>query len=159
MATTITQKPNKLAAAYSPMVFVLSESSSGTYDGFKFRYIIQVFIDDVEKAKLKFHKNASNDGIADISKIVKTYLETQTKNVGNDITTYSGSIHEIGVSTTGQQFSRNNNQLCKVTVKAGYEVATSATTAPSEARAQDTDTIYSMPATTPYTKTATNDQC
>ena len=32
MATTITQKPNKLAAAYSPMVFVLSESSSAIYN-------------------------------------------------------------------------------------------------------------------------------
>jgi hypothetical protein len=156
MATTITQKPNKLAAAYSPMVFVLSESSSAIYNGFKFRYIVQVFIDDVEKAKLKLHKNASDDCVVDISKIVKTYLETQTKNVGNVTTTYSGSIHEIGVSSTGQQFSRNNNQLCKVTVKAGHEVATSATSAPSETLDADSDTIYAIPATTPYTKTATN---
>jgi len=156
MATTITQKPNKLAASYSPMVFVLSESSSGTYDGFKFRYIVQVFINDVEKAKLKFHKNASNDGIADVSKIVKTYLETETKNIGNDPASYTGSIHEIGVSSAGEQFSRNSNQLCKVTIKAGYEVATSATAAPTETLAQDTDTIYAIPATTPYTNTVTN---
>ena len=156
MATTITQKPNKLAAANSPMVFVLSESSSGTYDGFKFRYIVQVFINDVEKAKLKFHKNASNDGIADVSKIVKTYLETETKNIGDDTASYTGSIHEVGVSSNSKPFSRNTNQICKVTVKAGFEVATSATAAPAETLAQDTDTIYAIPATTPYTKTATN---
>ena len=38
MAVTITQKPNKLAAANSPMIFILSESSSAIYNGFKFRY-------------------------------------------------------------------------------------------------------------------------
>tara|TARA_R100001230_G_scaffold20648_1_gene10845 strand:+ start:596 stop:2050 length:1455 start_codon:yes stop_codon:yes gene_type:complete len=156
MATTITQKPNKLAAAYSPMVFVLSESSSAIYNGFKFRYIVQIFIDDVEKAKLKLHKNASDDAVVDISKIVKTYLETETKNIGNDPASYTGSIHDIGVSSTSTPFSRNTSQLCKVTVKAGHEVATSATTAPSETLAQDTETIYAIPATTPFTKTATN---
>ena len=156
MATTITQKPNKLAAAYSPMVFVLSESSSAIYNGFKFRYILQVFINDVEKAKLKLHKNASDDCVADISKIVKTYLETETKNIGNDPASYTGHIHDIGVSSTSTPFSRNTSQICKVTVKAGHEVATSATTAPSETLAQDTETIYAIPATTPYTKTATN---
>tara|TARA_R100000329_G_scaffold124669_1_gene103192 strand:- start:2936 stop:4417 length:1482 start_codon:yes stop_codon:yes gene_type:complete len=156
MATNIIQKPNKLAAAYSPMIFVISETSSGIYNGFKFRYIVQVFIDDVEKAKLKLHKNSSNDCVVDVSKIVRTYLETQLTNVGNVVTSYSGSIHQIGVSDTGEQFSRNNSQLCKVTVKAGYEVATSATSAPAETLDADNDTIYAIPATTPYTKTGTN---
>jgi len=156
MAVTITQKPNKLAASYSPMIFVLSESSSAIYNGFKFRYIAQIFINDVEKAKLKLHKNASDDCVVDISKIVRTYLETQTENVGNDPATYTGSIHEIGVSSAGEQFSRNSNQLCKVTLKAGHEVATSATAAPSESLNADSDTIYAIPATTPHTKTATN---
>ena len=156
MATTITQKPNKLAAAYSPMVFVLSESSSAIYNGFKFRYIVQIFIDDVEKAKLKLHKNASDDAVVDISKIVKTYLETETKNIGNDPASYTGSIHDIGVSSTSTPFSRNTSQICKVTVKAGHEVATSATASPSETLAEDTETIYAIPATTPFTKTATN---
>tara|TARA_Y100000004_G_scaffold194276_1_gene258493 strand:+ start:44 stop:1513 length:1470 start_codon:yes stop_codon:yes gene_type:complete len=152
MATTITQKPNQLAAAYSPMVFVLSESSSAIYDGFKFRYIVQVFIDDVEKAKLKLHKNASNDCVVDISKIVKTYLETQENNLNST----ANSIHNLGISAPTKNFSQNTSQICKVTVKAGHEVATSATTAPSETLAEDTETIYAIPATTPYANTATN---
>ena len=48
MAVTITQKPNQVTAANSPMAFVLSESSGVIYDGYKFRYILQVFIDGTE---------------------------------------------------------------------------------------------------------------
>ena len=71
MAVTITQKPNQVTAANSPMAFVLSESSGVIYDGYKFRYILQVFIDGTERAKLKLHKNNSDDVVIDISKIVK----------------------------------------------------------------------------------------
>ena len=162
MATTITQYPNKIAAAYSPMVVVLSESSSAIYDGYKFRYIVQVFINDVEKAKLKFHKNESNDCVVDIAPIVQTYIETQKINIGATAQgvfagdTPDGSIHEIGVipSMTINLFSQTTKQMCKVTVKAGYEVATSATTAPSETLDDDSDTWYAIPATTPRTKSA-----
>ena len=44
MAYTIEQKPNQLAGANSPMVFVLKESDSAIYNANKFRYIAQVYI-------------------------------------------------------------------------------------------------------------------
>ena len=105
MAYTIEQKPNQLAGANSPMVFVLKESDAAIYNANKFRYIAQVYISTtdastwVERAKLKIHKNGANVGIVDIHKIVRSYLETQEKNVG-DQETIAGSIHTIGISDT-----------------------------------------------------------
>ena len=68
MAYTIEQKPNQLAGANSPMVFVLKESDSAIYNATKFRYIAQVYISTtdastwVEKAKIKIYKNSANVG-------------------------------------------------------------------------------------------------
>ena len=155
MAYTIEQKPNKLAGANSPMVFVLKDTTN--YSATKFRYIAQVFINGVEKAKIKLYKNDADVGIVDVHKIVRTYLETQEKNVGNVLLdTISGSIHSIGISDTSNSYSQNTNQLVKIELKAGYEKSTSATTAPEEELDEANWTIYSIPATTPFTDTGAN---
>lgn len=155
MAYTIEQKPNQLAAANSPMIFVLKDTTN--FGATKFRYIAQVFINGVEKAKLKIHKNSSNVGIIDIHKIVRTFLDTQENNVGNVLLdTISGSIHSIGISDTSNSYSQNTNQLLKIELKAGFEKSTSITTAPTETLNEANTTIYSIPATTPFTKTASN---
>ena len=80
MDTTITQKPSEISPAYTPLVYVLEESASGTYNGFKFRYVLIIEIDGTEVAILKIHKNGSNVGIFDISRVVSTYTETQLYN-------------------------------------------------------------------------------
>jgi hypothetical protein len=160
MAYTIEQKPNQLAGANSPMVFVLKESDSAIYNATKFRYIAQVYISTtdastwVEKAKIKIYKNSANVGIVDVHKIVRSYLETQEKNVG-DVTadTISGSIHSIGITDTSNSYSQNTSQLVGVKLVGGYEKSTSATTAPSETLNQANEIIYSIPASTPYTDT------
>jgi hypothetical protein len=155
MAYTIEQKPNQLAAANSPMIFVLKDTTN--FAATKFRYIAQVFINGVEKAKLKIHKNSLNVGIVDIHKIVRTFLDTQENNVGNVLLdTISGSIHSIGISDTSNSYSQNTNQLLKIELKAGFEKSTSITTAPTETLNEANTTIYSIPATTPFTKTASN---
>ena len=152
MATSITQKPNQLAASNSPMVFVVSESASGTYGGFKFRYILKIEINGTLQAVIKTHKNGANVGIFDISKVVNSYIETQLSNANST----SNPIHSIGVQEGAKPFSQNTNQCAKVEVKVFYEVATSATTAPEESSEQASATFYATPATTPFTKTATN---
>ena len=150
MAYTIEQKPNQLAAANSPMIFVLKDTTN--FAATKFRYIAQVFINGVEKAKLKIHKNSLNVGIVDIHKIVRTFLDTQENNVGNVLLdTISGSIHSIGISDTSNSYSQNTNQLLKIELKAGFEKSTSTTTAPTETLNEANTTIYSIPATTPFT--------
>ena len=156
MAYTIEQKPNQLAGANSPMVFVLKDTSN--YTATKFRYIAQVYISTtdastwVEKAKIKIYKNSANVGIVDVHKIVRTYLETQEKNVGNQ-ETIAGSIHSIGISDTSNSYSQNTSQLVGVKLVAGYEKSTSATTAPSETLGEANTIIYSIPASTPFTDT------
>ena len=161
MAYTIEQKPNQLAGANSPMVFVLKESDSAIYNAAKFRYIAQVYISTtdastwVEKAKIKIHKNSANIGIVDVHKIVRSYLETQEKNVGNQ-ETIAGSIHSIGISDTSNSYSQNTSQVVGVKLVGGYEKASSATAAPTETLNQANTIIYSIPASTPYTDTGTN---
>ena len=161
MAYTIEQKPNQLAGANSPMVFVLKDDDPANYNATKFRYIAQVYISTstasvwVEKAKIKVYKNKSNVGIVDVHKIVRSYLETQEKNVG-DQETIAGSIHSIGISDTGNSYSQNSSQLVGVKIVGGYEKSTSATTAPSETLNQANTIIYSIPASTPFTDTGTN---
>ena len=161
MAYTIEQKTNQLAGANSPMVFVLKESSSAIYNADKFRYIAQVYISTtdastwVERAKIKIHKNLVNVGIVDVHKIVRSYLETQEQNVGNQ-ETIAGSIHSIGISDTSNSYSQNTSQVVGVKLVGGYEKASSATAAPEETLNQANTIIYSIPASTPYTDTGTN---
>jgi len=152
MATTIEQKPGEISPAYTPLVYVLEESASGTYNGFKFRYVLKIEIDGTEVAILKIHKNGSNVGIFDISRVVSTYTETQLYN--NNSKSYP--IHSLGVQETAKPFSQQQNQCVQVVAKAYTEVATSATTAPLLSALQDTATSYAIPAVTPYTATATN---
>ena len=161
MAYTIEQKPNQLAGANSPMVFVLKEDSSAIFNADKFRYIAQVYISTtdastwVERAKLKIHKNSADVGIVDVHKIVRSYLETQEKNVGNQ-EIIAGSIHSIGISDTSNSYSQNTSQVVGVKLVGGYEKASSATAAPEETLTLANTIIYSIPATTPYTDTGTN---
>ena len=161
MAYTIEQKPNQLAGANSPMVFVLKESDSAIYNAAKFRYIAQVYISTtdastwVERGKIKIHKNSANVGIVDVHKIVRSYLETQEKNVGNQ-ETIAGSIHSIGISDTSNSYSQNTSQVVGVKLVGGYEKASSATAAPEETLTLANTIIYSIPASTPYTDTGTN---
>jgi hypothetical protein len=161
MAYTIEQKPNQLAGANSPMVFVLKEDSSAIFNADKFRYIAQVYISTtdastwVERAKIKIHKNSADVGIVDVHKIVRSYLETQEQNVGNQ-ETIAGSIHSIGISDTSNSYSQNTSQVVGVKLVGGYEKASSSTAAPEETLNQANTIIYSIPASTPYTDTGTN---
>jgi len=155
MAFTIEQKPSLLSAANSPLVYVIKESSSGTYNAPKFRYILKLYIDGSsdEAAILKIHKNQSFVGIFDISHIIRTYVSTTLTNSNNK----DYSIHSLGVIETAQPFGTNVAQIVKVTAKALYEKATSAETSPvEETSATVTADSYVIPATTPFTKTATN---
>ena len=157
MAFSISQKPNQLAGANSPMVFILKETTSSIYNGAKFRYIAQVYISTtdastwVEKAKIKVYKNSANVGIVDVHKIVRTYLETQEKNVGNQ-EQIDGSIHSIGISDTSNSYSQNTSQLVGVKIVGGYEKAADVNSSPEETLNQANTIIYSIPASTPYTK-------
>ena len=169
MGYTIEQKPNQLAATSSPMVFVLKESDSAIYNASKFRYIAQVYISTtdestwVEKVKIKIHKNASNVGIVDIHKIVRSYIKTQTKVSIEDPsgtfaeqTGITGNIHCLGIGSPARPFSSNTSQLIGVKLVGGYEKSTSATTSPSETLTLANTIIYATNSSTPFTQLDSN---
>ena len=162
MAYSIEQQPNKFVACNSPLVYVVKESDGAITGAAKFRYIVQVQISTSNTGalatigKLKLHKNKAGVGIVDVSKIVRTYLETQQVNENSDI----NSIHGLGTVETSKPFSINDSQAIAIRILGGYETATSQTAAPTE-NLTPTGTYTSniaigIPATTPYTNTATN---
>lgn len=164
MAYTIEQKPNLLAGANNKQIFVLKESDGAITGATKFRYIAQVFINNVEKVKLKIHKNQAGVAIIDVHKIVRSFVETQENaQIESPSGTFTiqtgikGSIHAIGCKTTTKPFSSNTNQIVTVTIKAGYEKSTSATTAPTETLNQANYTYESVPAGTPFMQIDTDD--
>ena len=53
MAYTIEQKPNKLTAANSPMVFVLKESSSAIYNADKFERRLASLSTEIDKLRIE----------------------------------------------------------------------------------------------------------
>mgnify|MGYP003113341181 FL=1 len=167
MAYTIEQKPNQLAGANNPMIFVLKESTSIINDA-KFKYVAKIYKSTTNASTwtllttIKVHKNNAGVGIIDIHKIVRSSLETQETNVGNIAAdTIDGSIHSIGISDTSNSYSQNTSQVVGIKVEGGYEKATSQTAAPvltlpSGGVDGASEIIYSIPATTPFTKTASN---
>ena len=167
MATTVTQKPSDIVGAFTPMVFVLTESDSATYNANKFRYILKVEInqsdttnasDWTQIALIKIHKNKSNVGIFDISKLIQPYLETpiqnQIENPAGTFTIQTGdysSIHYVGRQTPARPFSSNESQFLSYRVTSGFEKSTSADTSPSATMGSVETAQFSIPATVPYT--------
>ena len=162
MAYSIEQQPNKFVACNSPLVYVVKEDAGAITGAAKFRYIVQVQISTsntgalATKAKLKLHKNKAGVGIVDVSKIVRTYLETQEVNENSS----TNSIHSVGTVETSKPFSQNTNQAVAIRILGGYEKATSQTAAPQEfltpTGTYTSNIAIGIPATTPYTKTATD---
>ena len=160
MGYSIEQQPHKFTASNSPMVYVVKESDGAITGAAKFRYIVQVQVSETDTssfstvAKIKIFKNAAGVGIIDIHKIVRNYLETQRANQNST----SNSIHSLGISDAAKPFSQTESQAVLVRIKGGYEKATSQTTSPVEELTPSGTYIsnisVSIPATTPYTKTA-----
>ena len=171
MTYSIEQEPNQLTTANAPMVYIVKESDGAITGAAKFRYIVQVQIGLTDAstfttiAKIKLHKNSAAVGIVDVHKIIRTYLETQEKNIGNQ-ESIAGSIHSIGITDTSNSFSQGGSltfgtyNLIGVRILGGYEKASSQTAAPVEQLAPSgtytADVVYSIPATTPFTDTGSN---
>ena len=162
MAYSIEQQPNKFVACNSPLVYVVKEDAGAITGAAKFRYIVQIQISTTNTGalatigKLKLHKNKAGVGIVDVSKIVRTYLETQQV----DENSSTNSIHSLGIGETAKPFSINDSQAVAIRILGGYEKATSQTAAPVEelepSGTYTSNVSVGIPATTPYTNTATN---
>jgi len=152
MGKTISQKPNLLSAANTPLVYIFTDGDTDFAAVFKYRYVLKLEINGVEKSVLKLHRNGSDVGIFDISHLVRSYIETTDTNQNSTTNT----IHSLGVVETAKPFSQNSNQCAKVTVKFFYEYATAATLSPTLYDSSQTADSYVIPAATPFTKTESN---
>jgi hypothetical protein len=177
MAYSIEQQPNQITASNAPMVYVVKESDGAITGASKFRYIIQVQISTSDPsdastfstiAKIKLFKNSASVAIADISKIINSYIETQEasviENPSGTFTTQTGansSIHAVGVKDTARPFSSNQSQIIGVRISAGYEKATSQTTSPVETLDPTgtylSNVSYVINATTPFAANGTQE--
>ena len=121
MATTVTR----------PNYWVLTLTSNTT-PVFNFKFVVDVYIDGVQQARLKQPKNANNSAHFSFERIVKNYIEVTHKHA-NTITgaTDYDSIHlmpqnvpEAAVGTFKDYiFSKNDGTLKEVTFKFSEEYA------------------------------------
>lgn len=136
MAFSITQAPHELVAVNSPIIYVSKETTPAIVNNVKFRYIFDVQINETDDSgagfssigKIKVHANNSSAGIVDISKLIKSYLETQKI----DLNSTTNTIHKVGVNVPAKIFSGNTEQIITVRVVASYEYATNIDLAPVE---------------------------
>lgn len=116
-----------------PIIFQVSETTVQTW--YKYRFILQV-LDEADNvlAKLKTHMLSSTNQVAvfDISRVVDDYLAPtrwNSRDTDASVVTIGRTGHSpafiIGLAT-------ENNPVKNIQLRAGFESATSATTAPTE---------------------------
>ena len=76
MATTINEASgvadfDKITALQEPLVGVLLASSP--IPSYKFRYILQIYVNNAAQAKIKQQKNASSRAIIDAGRIIRSF--------------------------------------------------------------------------------------
>lgn len=112
MITTVAYKPTVFSPAYNPIIWsVLSDKTSAT----DFKYVFDVYIDDVKINTVKQRANPSGYGMIDVSSLVQAYLDSS--NPAAQLTQGETSIDW----TTGQLFANNNLMSRKVYLKVGEE--------------------------------------
>lgn len=158
MGWNVTQKPNRICGCNSPIIIIAEGTGSDAPTDaslYKYRYVLKIDIDGVEKAVLKVYPNASNVGVFDISHIVKSFLSIQYQNAGAISTgdTPEGTIHSIGKTVNVDYlFSQTDGPLAKVEVRFFYESATSMSASPTLSSEQTDITLMVIEAGTPFEK-------
>ena len=73
--------PNKYSAAYGNIVYQVSSTNQSTK--YKFRFVFDVFMNDERIARLKVTPQNPNWGQVDLSRIVKSYVQSTPLNMGS----------------------------------------------------------------------------
>ena len=112
MIVTVSYKPTVLSPAYNPIIWsVLSNKTSNT----DFKYVFDIYIDDIKVNTIKQRANPSGYGMIDVSSLVQAYLDST--NPSAQLTQGETSIDW----TTGQVFADNYLMSRKVYLKVGEE--------------------------------------
>lgn len=131
MAITVNQKAYSrqqissnyfVAPAFAPAVFVVSSTLTANIN---FRYVADVYINNVNKVRLMFSPNSQNKGVVDVSNILQDYVSSQINGFDNGVA--AGSSAKSGVTSNIElhsihqidEFSRNNEVMIQFEVKFG----------------------------------------
>ena len=142
MAITINQKAYSrqqigtnfsVAPAFAPAVFVVSSTLTANIN---FRYVADVYINEVFKVRLMFSPNSQTKGVVDVSNVLQDYVSQQINGFDNGQT--GGSSSKSGVHSNVElhsihqidQYSRNNEVMVEFEVKFGEMYQASAGASP-----------------------------
>jgi hypothetical protein len=119
MITSVAYKPTVFSPAYNPIIWSVLSDKTQSID---FKYVFDIYVDDVKINTIKQRANPSGYGMIDVSSIVQAYLDYS--NPGAQVTQGETSIDW----TTGQLFANNNLMSRKVYLKVGEEYTLNGTT-------------------------------
>lgn len=120
MAITINDQPtNIIRAAYDDFTIT---AYSTQYAQYYFKYVFDVYIDNVFKIRVKASAGNNNRGVVNLKNIIKDFVHTDIKGVTSAYNTLVNdhAIHQI------DEYSQNEDNLVRVLILVGEEYATAA---------------------------------
>lgn len=129
---TIDIQPTTIQPTYGNLVYQFSSTAQTTY--YKYRYVVDVYINDIKETRLKITPQNNSWGQVDISTIVKNYVSSKPMNEGCTGTTQT--------PITQAEWGALNEDIQKVYIKVGEEYSTTpeGIITPIEPTTQSTDT-------------------
>jgi len=112
MIISVPYKPTWLGSAYNPIIWSVLSSKVASID---FKYVFEIYIDDVKVNTIKQRANANGYGMIDVSNMVRGYIES---------TSLQAKITqgETSIDYNDAQFYSDNNLMSrKVYLKVGEE--------------------------------------
>jgi hypothetical protein len=113
MITGVNFRPKFYAPAYNPIVWSVSSSKAALTTIVDFKYVFDIYIDDVKVNRIKQRPNPVGVGMIDVSLIAQSYLD-----IGN-------FANEVG-TVTAKPMKTGIDAVCSVYMLIGEEYATDA---------------------------------
>jgi len=114
MSITISTNPDTIQPVYNQLVYQFSSTAQTAY--YKFRYVVDVYVDDVKEARLKITPQFSGYARTDVSNIVENYLTSRPINKGCTGTTETPIVKA--------EWGALEDDIHKVYIRVGEEYST-----------------------------------
>jgi hypothetical protein len=114
MSITISTNPDKIQPVYNQLVYQFSSTAQTAY--YKYRYVVDVYVDDVKEARLKITPQFSGYARTDVSNIVENYLTSRPINKGCTGTTETPIVKA--------EWGALEDDIHKVYIRVGEEYST-----------------------------------
>ena len=132
MAYTVNQSTTGVQGALDSLIYVVNDSTNTGEP--KYRYVCRVTVNGTAVIKLKQLPNNNSSAVFDVANIVQSY-------VYQDMNPYQLGLYDLdGTLSTTTIYGRNTEALNTVTLRFGYEYATTDNDPPVETLLPATDT-------------------